>query len=232
MLLFFLSSAPILIILIFIFLKDKYEREPIKLLIFTLFLGCLTPIPVLIVDAGWGFLERFLPLESHYAKIFYESFIIAGFTEELFKFLVLIIFIWKSKEFDEKFDGIVYAVFASLGFALVENILYVFSGGAGVALLRAFTAVPAHALFGITMGYFFGLAKFSESRKNLLLFLSLFLPIGIHGFYDFVLMSENGFLLLAFIPFMIVIFILAFQMMKSHSDNSKYNPKNMQVTEE
>jgi len=231
MLLVSLSVAPVLIILIFIYLKDKYEKEPLKLLIFTLFLGCLTPIPVLIVDAGWEFLGGLFTF-THYGSVFYDSFIVAGFTEELFKFLVLILFIWKNKNFDEKFDGIVYAAFVSLGFALVENILYVLSGGAGVALIRAFTAVPAHALFGITMGYFFGLARFNDSKKNILLLSALLIPILVHGFYDFILMSENGILLLAFIPFMIIIFVLAFQMIKSHTNNSKYNPKNMEVTNE
>ena len=90
----------------------------------------------------------------------YTAFVVAGFTEELMKYLAFYFFFWQERNFNEKFDGIIYAVYISLGFAAVENILYVFSGGMGVGFVRAFTAVPAHALFGISMGYYFGLARF------------------------------------------------------------------------
>ena len=189
----------------------------------------LTPIPVLIVDEGWTALASYLNLQG-LGKLFYDSFIVAGITEESFKFLVIFIFIWRHKEFDEKFDGIVYAMFASMGFALVENFLYVFQNGVGVGITRAFTAVPAHAMFGITMGYFFGLAKFSPNKKTSLLLSSLFFPILLHGFYDFILMSERTALFLLFIPFMVLMVFLAFKQIKKHSDTSKYNPKNIQQT--
>ena len=127
----------------------------------------------------------------------------------------------------EKFDGIVYAVFISLGFALVENILYVFgdSDGASVGILRAVTAVPAHALFGVVMGYHFAIAKFEPSHRAIEFVLALAFPILLHGLYDFWLMSENGYLLLLFIPYVIVLWIFGFKRMKTHSDDSVFKPK-------
>ncbi len=230
MTLFFLASAPVVLLLLFIYLKDKYDKEPFIQVFKILFFGMLTPIPVILI----GFiLEAFEPAFNfgHYDKIFWDSFIVAALIEETFKFLVIYLFIWNNKAFDEEFDGIVYAMFASMGFALVENFLYVFQSGTSVAILRAFTAVPAHAMFAITMGYFFGLAKFSKEREGGLLMSSLFFPILLHGFYDFILMSENNLLLLIFIPLMIFMIILSFKLMKKHAEISKFNPKNQKMTD-
>ena len=94
----------------------------------------------------------------------YTAFIVAALTEEGMKFLAFYFFFWKNRNFNERFDGIVYAVYISLGFAGIENILYVFTGGYSVGVIRALTAVPAHALFGIVMGYYFGMAKFNPGR--------------------------------------------------------------------
>jgi len=152
MYLLFLSSAPVIIILFFIYLRDKYEKEPIKLLVKILIFGAISVIPVFIIEKILMYFgQQFLDTNS-VIFVFFNSFIVAGLTEEAFKFLVIYIFIWNNKEFNEIFDGIVYATYASLGFALIENILYVYSKGASVGIVRAFTAVPAHMIFGITMG--------------------------------------------------------------------------------
>ncbi len=209
----------------FVYSKDKYEKEPIKLIIKILIIGGLTPIPIIFIEKFLMYIGEDIGLYG-LASAFWHAFFVAGFTEELFKFLVIFIFIWKHKEFNEKFDGIVYAVYASLGFALVENVMYVFSNGAGVAILRAFTAVPAHAIFGVTMGYFFGLAKFSKN-KTILLLASLIVPMTLHGFYDFILMSQKPLLMLLFIPYLFVMIYLSFKLMKDHSGSSRFNPKNM-----
>lgn len=225
MLLIFLSSAPVFLILFYIYARDRYDKEPIGLVAKVVLFGALTPIPVIVVEKFLMFIGVNIGLTG-YVDVFWNSFIVAGVTEEVFKFLVIFIFIWKHKEFNEKFDGIVYAAFASLGFALVENFLYVIGNGFSVGITRAFTAVPAHAIFGITMGFFFGLAKFDKQNQSKLLVATLFVPILLHGFYDFILMSENTLLLLLFIPYLIGMFIFAFRLMKQHSDNSKFNPKN------
>ena len=112
--------------------------------------------------------------------------------EEFSKYIIVRFYAQKKNEFNEPFDGIVYAVMVSMGFAALENILYTYQYGFGVGVTRAFTAVPAHATFGIIMGYFMGKAKFSNNSIKLnllgLLFATLF-----HGSYDF-------FLFINFIP--------------------------------
>jgi RsiW-degrading membrane proteinase PrsW (M82 family) len=150
-----LALAPILIILLYVYVKDKYDKEPLPLLLKSLLLGALISIPVVFVE---GALTSAWQGEFTIAHAGYTAFVVAGLTEELFKFIVLYWLIWKHKEFDEKYDGIVYAVFISLGFAAVENVLYVLEYGAETGYLRAFTAVPAHAFFGVVMGFYFALA--------------------------------------------------------------------------
>lgn len=215
-----LASAPVIIILVYIYFRDKYEREPIGLLIKALLAGAMTVIPVLLVNS---YVEPFKANFTGYAEVAYVAFIVAGFVEELFKFLALFLIIWNNREFNERFDGIVYAVFISLGFAWVENIMYVYNYGHTTAYMRAFTAIPAHALFGITMGYFFGLAKFMKKDRLLNFSKAIIYPIILHGVYDFILMTRHNLLLLVFIPFIIYLWHAGFKKLKIHSKNSRFN---------
>jgi RsiW-degrading membrane proteinase PrsW (M82 family) len=150
----------------------------------------------------------------------WTAFVVAAFTEEVFKFTAVMILFWNNRAFNEKFDGIVYAGFISLGFAGIENVLYVLEGGTQVGLLRAFTAVPAHALFGIIMGYRVGLAKFYPKEKWHHLLFALAIPVLLHGVYDFILMSGHPAFLLVFIPFLVFLWIFGFRRMRSLSDRS------------
>ena len=219
--LLFLSSAPVLIILLYVYIRDKYEREPLGLLLKTLLAGGLTVIPVMIVNSG---IEGYKIYFTGYMQVAYIAFIVAGFVEEFFKFTALYLLIWRNREFNERFDGIVYAVFISLGFALVENIMYVYSYGVNVGYTRAFTAVPAHALFGVTMGYFFAMAKFSSKDNSLHFAKALLYPVLLHGIYDFILMSQHPYLLFIFIPFIFYLWRAGFKKMKILSDNSRFRP--------
>ncbi|MCB2222339.1 MAG: PrsW family intramembrane metalloprotease [Bacteroidetes bacterium] len=216
-----LASAPVFIILIYVYMRDQYEREPIGLLLKALLAGALTVIPVMIVNSG---IESYKAFFTGYGEVAYVVFVVAGFVEEFFKFVVLYLLIWMSREFNERFDGIVYAVFISLGFALVENIMYVYTYGESVGYTRAFTAVPAHALFGITMGYFFAQAKFHQIDKLLNFSKALIYPVILHGIYDFILMSQHPYLLLVFIPFILYLWRAGFKKMKILSDNSRFKP--------
>ena len=133
--------------------------------------------------------------------------------------------------FNEKFDGIVYAVSVALGFATIENLFYVFSNNSlQVGLLRAFTAIPAHAIFGIVMGFYLGLARFSQNKKGRWLLMALFLPWLLHGIYDFILMSGHPLLLLTFIPFLIFMYRHGLRRMKELSYQSVFNPNNINFT--
>ena len=197
-----ISVAPIAIILFYVYYRDKYEKEPIRLLIKGLLAGMIITIPVIFAEqAVSSFYPLFLRGQIGYA--FGDAFLVAGLCEEAFKLLAVYLLVWKNPNFNERFDGIVYAVFVSLGFALVENILYVFSNGMSTGISRAFTAVPAHAMFGIMMGYYLGLAKFSDQKKQGLFVLAFLVPFFFHGVYDFILMVNIQWVLLFFFPFLI-----------------------------
>lgn len=217
-----LALAPVLLLLSYVYFRDKYEKEPLPILALCFFCGAISSFPIIALElflkGGW--VKAGLPAEGlgHAA---FKSFLVAAFSEELFKFLAVTFLIWRSREFNERFDGIVYAVFVSLGFAAVENLLYVFSQGAGVGWLRMFTAVPGHAVFGITMGYFIGLAKFTPEKRNNYLILGLLMPIALHGFYNFILYSKIPVMLLIFIPYLVVLFRQSNVLMKAHVDQSE-----------
>ena len=187
-----MALAPIATIVAYIYFKDKYEKEPTRLLIISFLLGAI--VSVIITTIFYIFFNSFLPLEDKLSvwEQFKQAFFVVGFSEELSKYLIVLLFAQRHKEFNEPFDGIVYAVMVSMGFAATENIMYVLQHGASTALLRAFTAVPAHATFGILMGYFMGMAKFKPNKLFLNL-CGLLLAIVFHGAYDF-------FLFINFIP--------------------------------
>ena len=160
------SVAPIFLIMLYIYLKDKYEKEPMLLLFYSFLLGAF--VSIIITTAMYIAFDHMLPLDS--ASVFQQfirAFFIVGFTEEFSKYVIVRYYAQPKIDFNEPFDGIVYAVMVSMGFAATENIFYVLEGGYEVALLRSFTAIPAHATFAILMGYYMGQAKFSEKRIQL-----------------------------------------------------------------
>jgi len=215
------SLAPVFIILFYIYFRDKYDKEPLGLLIKSLVVGMLIVIPIVLVER---LLVAIMPPIGKVPAAAYNAFLVAGSTEEVFKFLALYLLVWKSPSFDEKFDGIVYAVFVSLGFAAVENVLYVLDGGYHTAIVRAITAVPAHALFGITMGYYLGIARmYSELRKEYLR-KAILIPIVLHGIYDFILMVEVGWLLMLFIPYVIYLYVMGMKKIRILSNASVFKP--------
>jgi RsiW-degrading membrane proteinase PrsW (M82 family) len=217
------ALAPVVIILFYIYFRDKYEKEPIGLLLMSILAGTLITIPVIFVEQLISSGNPFAGLlESKIGNAAYDAFLVAALVEEAFKFLALYLLIWRNKNFNEKFDGIVYAVFISLGFAAVENIMYVSRGGLDVALIRALSAVPAHALFGVRMGYYFGIARMYNELKKSHLLLAFFSPFFLHGLYDFILMTQINWLLLLFIPYLVFLYYIGFKKMKITSDSSVF----------
>lgn len=219
------SAAPIIIILAYIYYRDKYEKEPLKLLFEGLVAGGVIVLPIIyfeeiMVNLGAGL--HGLGLAA------WTAFFVAALVEESFKFFAVYVLIWRNYNFNEKFDGIVYAVFVSLGFALVENFSYVFQEGNGmrVGLLRAFTAVPAHAIFGVMMGFRLGKAKFVPSKRTKYLVLAFLYPFFFHGAYDFILMSQLPELLFFFFPFVIYILYRGIKRMSEHGEQSLFKPGN------
>lgn len=214
-----LSLAPVFIIAGYIYFRDKYEKEPIRLLILALLFGALIVIPVMFAGR---FFDGFTPMFAGLFAAAWKAFVVAAFTEELFKFLALYLLIWKSPEFNDKFDGIVYAVFVSLGFAAVENVLYVLGSGYGTGFMRAVTAVPAHAIFGITMGFYFGMAKFYVKQQRQLKIKALLYPIILHGIYNFILFTGIQWLTIIFLAFLIYLYFSGLKRIKKLSDQSIY----------
>lgn len=216
------SLAPVFIILFYVYFRDKYEKEPLGLLVKAVLMGIVIVLPVIFVER---MLLAMMPQVGRVGEAAYHAFVVAGFTEELFKFLALYLLVWKSPSFNEKFDGIVYAVFVSLGFAGVENVIYALDGGIQTAAMRAFTAVPAHAIFGVTMGYYLGIAHMYRELKGKYLGRALLVPILLHGIYDFILMVEVGWLLLFFVPYLAVLYFMAIKKMRLLSDTSIFKPE-------
>ncbi|HPR30780.1 MAG TPA: PrsW family glutamic-type intramembrane protease [Prolixibacteraceae bacterium] len=214
-----LALAPVFILAFYIYFRDKYEKEPWGLLLLALFAGAFITLPVIYAEEFVSFFGRGF---SGILKGAWHAFMVAALCEEAFKFLALYLIVWKSKEFNEKFDGIVYATFISLGFAAVENVLYVTGSGLNTGLVRAFTAVPAHALFGVSMGYFFGMAKFYPAQRKKYIRWAFLLPFFLHGVYDFILMAGINYLLLAFIPFIVYLWVTGFKRMKKLNEASFY----------
>ena len=214
-----LALAPVVAILLLIYYRDRYEKEPVKLLLAAFGMGGLSILPVMLVEA---FLSGFMNYFYGTFAVFWQSFVVAATTEEFFKLLFLYGLVWKRTDFNETFDGIVYAVFISMGFAAIENVMYVFDYGSQTGLVRAITAVPGHFLFGVAMGFYFGLAKFYPQYKKKLIGAALLYPVLLHGVYDFILMSGNPFMLLLFIPFVIFMWYYGLKKIKSLSEKSIY----------
>ena len=227
-----LALIPVIGLLVFIYLKDKTEKEPMGLLIGLFFAGMGTSITALILESVGEWLLNLFLSGVPVLNAFLLAMIVVGPAEEMGKYAVLRLITWKNRNFDYSFDAIVYAVFTSLGFAAIENVLYVFSTGWGTALLRMFTAVPGHACFAVFMGFFYSKAKYASITGNKEEYkkynaLSMLFPILIHGIYDGVIFAgtatENfltmGVSFLFWIVFVIAMFVVSFIMVHKSSKN-------------
>lgn len=188
-----LAIAPGFAICLFIYFKDKYNREPLAMLILSFFLGILSILPAIVIQLALTKpVERIMGQGILYTAVF--SYLIVALSEEGSKYLALRYGPYRRRAFDDPFDGIVYAVIVSMGFATLENIMYVTNHGIGTGILRMFLSVPAHATFGVLMGYHLGLAKFIPAQKKKYMFLAIFWPVLFHGTFDFFLFVGNTWL--------------------------------------
>lgn len=215
-----LAIIPGLLIIIYVYRKDKVEKEPIGLIIRILFFGVLSCLAA-------GYLEQ---LESQFLPQYPQgsleyalttSFCMAAFVEEIVKFLAMRLGSWKYQGFNYRFDGIVYGVSAAVGFAVYENIMYVAMYGLQTAIVRAFTAIPLHAFCGVFMG-----VLYSYSKKASILgksgasvgytLLALIVPMLIHGTYDtFAFLGERG--TIPLLIFVVILYICAISTIKKMS---------------
>ena len=232
------AVAPAIILLYYIRKKDKYVPEPWREILKAFLLGTLS-IPLSLcfsVPLEWlGFCPADVLNISDAVQV---SFFGAAIPEELAKMIILLIFLKTSRYFDEYMDGIVYAVAVSMGFAAVENIVYLlssFDGWREVGISRAIFAVPGHFADGVAMGYFFALSRFGEKSKRIFMFLLAFaVPVLLHGIYDSLLFAtgvvgEGTSLLLstAFIVFFIYLQKYATRNVRKHLDRDLKRFQNM-----
>jgi len=186
-----LAIAPGFAIALFIYLKDIHEPERPGLL----FLSVLYGVISFFISLGIGLLLREYThiKDEDFAHQMIRALIFVGLVEEGSKFLFLRGFLFYNRHFTQPFDGIVYSVMVGMGFATAENILYVINGDGGTAIVRMFTAVPAHAVFAVIMGFFLGEAKVFKTSSFLYSGMALFFAAFAHGYYDY-------FLFLSFVP--------------------------------
>ena len=188
-----IAVLPALILLGFIYMRDRKEKPPVKLMVLLLALGAGTIIPAVIAE----FIGQLIIAQTdtdHQTMLLVLCFLVIGIVEELGKYLVTVCTTWKSREFQHSYDGVIYMVCASLGFAILENILYVASGGIGTGILRAFTAIPLHCTVGVIMGALYAKeAAYAGDHAGMIGFMAwaYIVPVFIHGLYDYLVMAAS-----------------------------------------
>ena len=221
----FTALLPVAILLYHIYRKDKNSPEPTKELIKAFLLGILSIPLSFCISIPFGMIGLYNNEVTNIFDSIRISFFGAAIPEEVAKFFILWLVLRKNPYFDEKMDGIVYAVCVSLCFAAVENIMYLFSNAdsfLAVGAARAIFSVPGHFCFGILMGYYYSLAKFypQSSKRNKALI--LIAPILVHGIYDSILFSINvtttisGILAIVFLVFCIKLWKYASKRVQEH----------------
>ncbi len=218
LLLLLIALAPCLFFLWYFYHRDRYEPEPKKKILKIFFIGALMVLPAAIIE--YALITGLQHVASGIVSIFIMSFIIIAPVEELVKYFTVRRWIYRSIEFNEVMDGIVYTVAASLGFATVENILYVLQHGIAVGIARAFLAVPGHAFFGAIMGYYIGKAKFKIEHESRYLWTGVLLAIFFHGLYDFLALTQTALALLVIVV-IIILGIWVFRKLKKAEIQSK-----------
>lgn len=228
--LIFLAILPVIIILFFIYKKDK-NKEPLGLLLSLFLSGFMACGLVLLISDVLKLIFPFMDPEVYknsFLAVLLYSFIGVALVEEFCKWIMLFLFGYShNKEFDELYDGIVYAIFVSLGFAFIENILYVINTAKlSTALVRAVSAVPSHACDAIFMGYYISIARHfhvkgdKKAEKKYLVY-SVLIPTLLHGIYDFCLLSQYEILIISFIAFVIFLYTISIRKLLLLAKNNK-----------
>lgn len=234
-LLLMLAVLPTFFLMVFIYYKDSYEKEPVGLLISLFALGMVSVIPALIIETLGELIFSSMFGDNTSVYNFFNVFFCVAIAEEGGKYIFTYLRTWNNKNFNYKFDGIVYAVLVSLGFATVENILYVMQGGLSVAIARGLLSVPSHAIDAVYMGYYYGLAKYYDSvgntrSKNRCMVLSIIVPVILHGCYDYFLFEGTVLHLVVFLIFVVTLDVFAvIRINKSSKKNMKIYRTNPQM---
>ena len=221
------AVLPALYLLYRIYKADRVEKEPMGLLISLAISGVFATFFAMIAETVGHMLVTTAFWEGSVLYNFFFYFFVVALSEEGFKYLLLKKRTWNSPHFNCRFDGVVYAVFVSLGFALWENIGYVGMYGMEVAILRAVTAIPGHACFGVFMGVWYGLAKKfefygDEEKAQRYRKLAVICPVFLHGSYDFIASMEVAGFTLVFVIFIGIMFWASLRMVKRQAMHDHY----------
>jgi RsiW-degrading membrane proteinase PrsW (M82 family) len=211
------AIAPGISLLTYVYLKDRYDAEPVHMVVRMFLLGMLVVIPIMVIQRGLLLWFGDSPVAF--------AFLISAGVEESLKWFVLYHIIYNHTEFDEPYDGIVYATAVALGFATLENVLYAFfqPSSFGSLLVRALLPVSGHALFGVTMGYYLGKAKFASGpRTRLFLALSIILPLFWHGLYDWIMLTAKSDWMWFIVPLMAYLWIRGIRRIQRANSRSPF----------
>ena len=189
-----LAVLPAFILMYYTYQQDKLQREPVKNLVKAFFFGWLSVLASLCISLPFMSMGLF-PNEIHtLADAFRTAFFGAAIPEETAKLFLLWLFLRKCKDFDERMDGIVYAVCVGMGFAAFENIEYLFASGSEwvtTGIGRSLTAIPGHFAFAVIMGYYYSLNHFDKYRAPLAGLKMWLYPVLAHGIYDTIAMTSQ-----------------------------------------
>ena len=212
-LLLLLAIAPVAALMYLINRMDRNEPESLRNVMLAMVIGAMSIIPAIIIQLAFEAVPLFT--FPGLTGRFYESFLLVAPSEELVKFFFIYLFIRKKPFYNNIYDGIVYYGAGTLGFALFENIFYVFDYGFSTGVLRAFTSIPIHAFCGIIIGYHVGLARFSSQLKSKrLIFSGLFLAYLTHALYN-TLVSANSLLTLLFMPLLVLVYYAGYKVLRT-----------------
>ncbi len=189
-LLFAAAVLPAVLLVWFFHARDTFP-EPARVLWTTFALGCASIVPAVLAGV---IVEPAMAATDLVSIAALQAFVVAALCEESSKLAVLLFYSFRRSEFDEPMDGIVYGATVSLGFAALENVLYVMNGGLAIAVLRGLLSVPGHATYGAVMGYYVGRARFDREHRVRLIGRGLLAAVMLHGFYNFplMLMGDGG----------------------------------------
>lgn len=219
------AVLPAVLLLIKVYRSDRLEPESTGMLWHLVIAGILSSLLALVEERVLVTILTATVTENYGLYVFLLYFVIVAYAEETSKYLLLKRNTWRSPEFNCQYDGLVYAVFVSLGFALWENISYVMAYGFQTAIVRALTAIPGHACFGVFMGVFYGMAKKHENLGQYPLskffrVLSVVLPALLHGAYDYIASTQAG--IGGFIAFIAVLFVLTYVLVGRMAKQDRY----------
>jgi len=216
------AVLPAIILLRYVYRHDRVEKEPPLLLLSLLLVGVLSALCSALVEGIAQTVLDILVVPGSLLHTVLLAFLVVALVEEGFKLFFLKRRTWYHPAFNYRFDGIVYAVFVSLGFAAYENIQYVLHYGLSVALPRAFLAVPGHMSFAVCMGIFYGRARLCRNRGDEVgakrcQRAAWVCPVLLHGFYDACAMIGTGLATIVFLVFVVLMFLGVYRSLKRES---------------